>query len=133
MMGAEESVVHTDADVRAAIGDLWHAEVDRERVRALLAEYGVAAHEREVPRVRLAVLRLSAGQLEHVRELVGLAKRDYRDVLMWAEFPEEGRNLWTASVRFSARERNELSEIRKRGREQHAHWLSELRRRRTRG
>ena len=126
-------MVHTDADVQAAIDDFWHTEADRKEVRSSLAEYGVATYEREVLRVRLAILRLSAGQLDRVRELVGLAKRDYRDVLMWAEFPEEGRNLWTVSARLSAERQAELAEIRRKDREQHAEWLTERRRRRTRG
>jgi hypothetical protein len=126
-------VVHTDADVQAAIDAFWHTETERAGVRACLAEYGVASHEREVPRVRLAILRLSEGQRDRLKQLVGLAKRDYRDVLMWAEFPEEGRSLWTVSPRLSAERQTELTEIRRRDRQQHAEWLTELRRRRTRG
>lgn len=53
-----------------------------------LNRYGLAAHEREHERVCLAILSLSEGSLDKLKELVELAKRDYRDILMWAEYPE---------------------------------------------
>ncbi len=53
--------------------------------------YGVEPYERERERVQLAILKLSAGNEEKVREFVAVAKRDYRDVLFWAEYPEEAR------------------------------------------
>ena len=61
------------------------------RVLDLLESYGVESYERERKRVQLAILKLSAGSEEKVREFVAVAKRDYRDVLFWAEYPEESR------------------------------------------
>jgi hypothetical protein len=61
------------------------------RVLELLDSYGVESYERERERVQLAILKLSAGSEEKVREFVAVAKRDYRDVLFWAEYPEEAR------------------------------------------
>src|SRR5438067_3530253 len=61
------------------------------RVLKLLDSYGVESYERERERVQLAILKLSAGSEEKVREFVAVAKRDYRDVLFWAEYPEEAR------------------------------------------
>ena len=57
----------------------------------LLDSYGVQSYERERERVQLDILKLSAGSEEKVREYVAAAKRDYRDVLFWAEYPEESR------------------------------------------
>lgn len=51
--------------------------------------YGVKERERE--RVQLAILKLSAGTGEKLREFLAVAKRDYRDVLVWAEYPEKSR------------------------------------------
>ena len=59
------------------------------RMLELLDGYGAESHERERERVQLAVLKLSDGSEEKVREYVAVAKRDYRDVLFWAECPEE--------------------------------------------
>jgi len=42
-------------------------------------------------RVQLAILKLSEGNEEKLREFFAVAKRDYRDVLFWAEYPEEAR------------------------------------------
>lgn len=41
--------------------------------------------------MQVAVLKLSAGSEAKVREYVAVAKRDYRDVLFWAEYPEESK------------------------------------------
>jgi len=61
------------------------------RVLELLDSYGVDRHERERERVQLDIVKLSAGSEAKVREYVAVAKRDYRDVLFWAEYPEESR------------------------------------------
>lgn len=61
------------------------------RLLELLDSYGVQSYERERERVQLDILKLSAGSEEKVREYVAAAKRDYRDVLFWAEYPEESR------------------------------------------
>ena len=57
----------------------------------LLDSYGVEPYERERERVQVAILKLSAGSEEKVREYLAVAKRDYRDVLFWAEYPEESK------------------------------------------
>jgi len=61
------------------------------RVLELLDTYGVESHEREREGVQLAILKLSEGNEEKLREFVAIAKRDYRDVLFWAENPDEAR------------------------------------------
>lgn len=61
------------------------------RVLELLDSYGVEPYERERERVQVAILKLSAGSEAKVREYVAVAKRDYRDVLFWAEYPEESK------------------------------------------
>ncbi len=60
-------------------------------VLELLDSYGVESYERERERVQLAILKLSEGNEEKLREFVQVAKRDYRDVLFWAENPEEAK------------------------------------------
>jgi len=62
------------------------------RVVELLDSYGVEPYERERKRVQVAILKLSAGSEAKVREYVAVAKRDYRDVLFWAEYPEESKS-----------------------------------------
>jgi hypothetical protein len=63
----------------------------RSRVLELLDSYGVESYERERERVQLAILKLSEGNEEKLMEFVAMAKRDYRDVLFWAENPEEAK------------------------------------------
>ena len=80
-----------------AIQQLQHArpttfpESSRARVLELLDSYGVESYERERELVQLAILKLSGESEEKLREFVAVAKRDYRDVLFWAENPEEAR------------------------------------------
>src|SRR6266403_1792436 len=66
-------------------------ESSRARVLELLDSYGVESYERERERVQLAILKLSEGNEEKLREFVAVAKRDYRDVLFWTENPEEAK------------------------------------------
>jgi hypothetical protein len=49
-----------------------------------LSEYG---WDREPHRVHLAILKLSVGSMEKLRENVRIASTDYRDVLAPAEYP----------------------------------------------
>jgi len=61
------------------------------RVLAVLNTYGVESYEREPERVQLAILKLSEGHEEKLREFVAVAKRDYRDVLFWVDNPNEAK------------------------------------------
>jgi uncharacterized protein YpuA (DUF1002 family) len=71
------------------------------QVVAVLGEYGVEPHEREIARVQLAILELSGANVDKVRDLVKAAKLDYRDVLAWQQLaslsPEEGEKLQDAA------------------------------------
>ena len=81
---------HTRDEVVAVVQKTF-PESARARVIELLDTYGVEPSERERERVQLAILKLSEGNEEKLREFVAVAKRDYRDVLFWAEYPEESR------------------------------------------
>jgi hypothetical protein len=80
----------TRGDVLAAIRGNFPAERTR-RVEQLLDAYGMEPHERERERVQLAILKISEGDEEKVRQHVATAKTDYRDVLFWADHPEEAK------------------------------------------
>jgi hypothetical protein len=54
-----------------------------------LARYGIESHEQEPVRVRLAALKLAGADLGQLRAYVDAAKRDFRDVLAWAESPAQ--------------------------------------------
>src|SRR5258708_32920808 len=76
------------------------------RVLDLLDSYGVESSERERERVEVAILKLGAGSEAKVREYVAVAKRDYRNGLFWAEYPEESK-LDTPERRQGGRKRVE--------------------------
>jgi len=79
---------------------------DSFRILGILREYGVEEWHREANRVRLAVLKLAAGDVDRLRSAIETAKQDYRDVLSAAEYPEYSRSIGsTASVSEAERER----------------------------
>jgi len=65
-------------------------------VLVTLDSYGTESYEREVERVRLAILHLSEGQLDKLRYWLRVAKTDYRDALLASHgplAPAEGERL----------------------------------------
>jgi hypothetical protein len=58
-----------------------------EHVMEILRDYGAEDSQREVDRVRLAILKLANGDLQKLRQQLNVAKCDYRDVLAPAEYP----------------------------------------------
>jgi hypothetical protein len=83
-------MAHSRNDVLASVRAIFPGS-DSASIVARLDRYGVASHERERERVQLAVLKLCNGSEDKLREYVDVAKRDHRDVLFWAEYPEEAR------------------------------------------
>ena len=63
------------------------------KVLAMLSEYGKEKWQREPDRVRLAVLKLAAGDIEQLGQHIEIAKRDYRDVLAAAEYPGYSKDM----------------------------------------
>jgi hypothetical protein len=83
-------MAHARDDVLASIHAAF-PESSWAGVLDLLDTYGVESCERERERVQLAMLQLSEGDEARLREFLIVAKRDYRDVLFWAEYPEESK------------------------------------------
>ncbi|MAT97502.1 MAG: hypothetical protein CL608_10205 [Anaerolineaceae bacterium] len=61
---------------------------DSAKILALLYRYESPAAAGRL-RVQLAILKLSKGNVDRLREYVEVARTDYRDVLFWAETPEQ--------------------------------------------
>jgi len=61
---------------------LFHSVADRQEAQAMLDEY----HHNEKDRVCVGILKASNGDLVKIRVLVELAKCDWRDLLVEAEF-----------------------------------------------
>ena len=72
--------------VAAAI-ERFFPDAERMIVAELLGNYGNAPHEREAERIHLLILKISRRDVNRVRDLVEAAKRDYRDVILWASQP----------------------------------------------
>jgi hypothetical protein len=72
-----------DAELEAAISRAFGDQVSD--ARTLLLCYD----DKEANRVRRAIVSLSGGQLDELAYYVERANQDYRDVLYWAEYPDE--------------------------------------------
>ena len=67
----------------------------------LVDQYGIESHEREVNRVKVAILETSEGKLSRLPYFVACARIDYRDVLTGQRLPpmsEEEEAAWQASA-----------------------------------
>ena len=49
------------------------------------------------PRVQLAVLKLVNGRRGELAKHLDHARRDWRDVLMWAEYPADAKISWSST------------------------------------
>jgi hypothetical protein len=56
------------------------------KVEQLLLDYGTERHEGGVDRIRLDILTLCGGDITKLAELVKLAKADWRDLIVAAEY-----------------------------------------------
>jgi hypothetical protein len=76
----------SEGDVERVVRRDYSAE-QINQVLAALREYGRETWHRERNRVQLAVLKLAAGDLNALHSHLEIAKRDYRDVIAFAEYP----------------------------------------------
>lgn len=97
----------------------WPDE-DLRKIMSILDEYGAVSSERCRTRVQLAILKMSEGQRDQLPELVRMAKGDYRDVLAYAEYPEQMRLGFVGMSKLSS---DELEAIKRRDRKQYRKWL----------
>lgn len=77
---------HTREEVTGLAADLFPTHPPEE-ILGYLDLYGTLDHERERERVQHCVLKLSEGDIGRLVSLLDAAMRDYRDVIMWAEYP----------------------------------------------
>jgi hypothetical protein len=109
----------TRIKVRQKIAQTW-PDADPAEILAVLDAYGTEEGESGRARVQLAILKVCEGDRERLPELVAMAKRDYRDVLAYAEYPEELRTGWVEMRKMS---REEVKALRARDRAQYLAWL----------
>jgi hypothetical protein len=103
------------------IKQMW-PDADPQEIMDLLDEYGTEDFETGVERVQLAVLKLCKGDRDRLPDLVEMAKTDWRDVLAYAEYPEESK---TDPVKMQNLPKDKARSIRRRDRDQYEKWLEE--------
>jgi hypothetical protein len=77
-----------DAALEQKLASMFESEASKNAARLVLAAYGEVASEREISRVRLAILDLSGPDLSVIKRYTQKAKQDYRDLLYWADHAE---------------------------------------------
>jgi len=92
---------------------------ERDRIRDELNKYGQEPYEGAISRVQLAILKVAGTSFEKIREWTDIAKRDFRDVLAAAEYPEE---LITPTWKLP---QSECKAIREKDAEQYLRWIEE--------
>ena len=114
--------------VSRKVRSLFPAELHADAIYLLEKECGrnLPFHEdadpQKLERVRLAVVKLSGGNLAELRKQVDVAKRDWRDVLAIAEEPEAFEIGLVALSKLNAEERAALNA---RDQKQYDDWLLE--------
>jgi len=91
-----------------------------DEILSILARYGEEKHEKEQDRVHLAILKLCEEEmLDDPSKYVEIAKKDYRDVLAWAEYPSQLDCKNTAGLKA-----DELLKLKKSDQKQYLDWLN---------
>lgn len=86
---------------------------------SILNLYGTEKYEREKDRVYLAILKLCEEEmLDDPSKYVEMAKKDYRDIIAMAEYPNQYRHKNTALA--DAEELNRLKQL---DSEQYQRWI----------
>src|SRR5262245_34281367 len=76
---------YREADLERILARDYAADALPE-IRELLRRYGTESWQREPLRVRMACLKIAGGSMAALRQAVGVACADYRDVLATAEY-----------------------------------------------
>ena len=93
---------------------------DEKEIYRQLQAYGTESYERENLRVYLAILKLCSEKgLSKLSHYINEAKNDYRDVLSWAEYPNEIK-----SPVYDERTPEKIEKVRKLDQSQYNHWLN---------
>lgn len=78
-----------DKALPLVLAHLFPTVTDRSDAEHILSAYGEQDFHREPPRVKVAILKLAGSDLEKVRYYTEEACADFRDVLSWAEYPNQ--------------------------------------------
>ena len=106
----------TRALLRAKIAQVF-PDRDAAEILAVLDRYGTEPHEPEPDRVQLAILKLCDEEgHDDPMHYVEAAKQDFRDVLAWAEYPNQMRRPATIAPK-------ERAKLMRRDEAQYRAWL----------
>jgi len=90
-----------------------------DEVRQILFRYGTESYQREVDRVRLAILKLASGDIGQLRHKLENACCDYRDTILAAEYPSYCKKMFKIDS-LPPEERKKITDS---DRDQYEKWL----------
>jgi hypothetical protein len=114
-------VKNTENIISQKISQYW-PDLEIQEIITILNQYGSESYHKEIQRVHLAILKLSEGQLNLLKHYLEIALSDYRDVLAWAEYPEEMKLGYSAKSKLPL---EKVKALRRRDRVQYLIWLEE--------
>lgn len=91
-MGQPTAKVNQDDILRIVKRDF--PDDDAKEILGILNRYGTEEWEREPHRVQAAALKLSAGNKAKLVNEIDNAKADYRDTLLYAEYPNYQKKIF---------------------------------------
>ena len=113
------NTIDHDAVLAGKLVKMFPDPAVRAQVEDELNRYGLEEYERERPRVQLAILKVASTGIEKIKEWTDIAKRDYRDVLASAEYPNQ---LIAPTWRLPSSERKVIED---KDEEQFRRWIEE--------
>ena len=84
--------VYTRGQVKKVVIKLYTKDYCQE-IMDILDLYGCEPYEEERERVQLAIVKLSEGDFNKLSRYCAMAKRDYRDVIYWAEYTIDAKQI----------------------------------------
>ncbi len=79
-------------------GDL--ADLALSRIEVLAEKFQEVYREPASPRIIRCVLRLASGDVASLDQYIGTCLKDYRDIILWAEYDPQGNRVFSGSRRF---------------------------------
>ncbi|TGM16528.1 hypothetical protein EHQ82_17020 [Leptospira selangorensis] len=102
--------------LKVKISELFPDLNNQKKVLIELEKCSLGNSKIEKERVFLSIVKSSNGNIDKIRDLVTVAKKDYRDVLAWAENPNKMSHEFTTNKKIN-------SELEKKDKEQFKKWI----------
>lgn len=70
------------------------------RIERLAERFQEVYREPASPRIIRCVLHLASGDVDSLEQYIDTCLKDYRDIILWAEYDSEGNRVFSGNRRF---------------------------------